>query len=190
MKKGLTALMVLVAGSLVWGQSAAPAAPEASRCHAFIDTDFIWTLEMVQEPSGRLTPILNIVTLIRGQWEFRPNQVRIYGRSGREATLQRFSIETGADPYVTEYFKVLGNSFIGLDLIGSFEDEFAEPSRVAIDLGNDQFELQVLGCLEFDRLVDQINQINFDSPRIEDDFEVLRIEPVGKREYRPQPRYP
>ena len=80
---------------------------------------------------------------------------------------------------------VLGNSFIGLELLGSFND-FAEPASVSIDLGENRFELKSVDCAEFERLAEKINRINVDSPDVREDFEVLEINPLGRIDLKPE----
>ena len=173
----------------VWvsAQSVPQRVPEVSRCHVFIDDQNIWTLEMVEEPDGTTVPILNIITFSRGAWDFRPRQIHIYNQENEQAGVEKFSMDTGVpgEPYLMEYLSVRGNSFIGLDLLGRF-DSFVEPARVAIDLGDDRFQLQLLDCMDFDALAERIDQINFDSPNIFEDFEVLQIEFLGEKSLRPE----
>ncbi len=142
---------------------------------------------MVQSTEEVWIPILNIITLIPGEWDFRPGQIHIYNKQGRQAPLQEFSMDTGVagEPYTMRFLKVLGNSFIGLDLDGEYDD-FAEPARVIIDLGDHRFKLQAVKCSEFELLAEKINQVNFDSPDIPEDFEVLKIEFLGTQGPRPE----
>ena len=176
--------------ALVWAPSVlaqdAPKKVEQSRCHCFIDYENIWTFEMVQSQEGKRTPILNIITFTPGQWDLKPSEIHIWNSKKKEARVQKFSMDTGIadEPYVTSTLKVLGNGFIGLDLIGDF-DEFAEPSSVAIDLGENRFELKPMDCLEFDMLAEQINKVNVDSPKIKEDFDVLKLEAIGAKTARP-----
>ena len=162
------------------------AGQEASRCHVFIDDENIWTLEMVQDGDHRRVPIMNIITLTRGKWEFRPPQVRVLNTKGKEAQVKKFSLDTGVpdEPYRTEFMTVQGNAFIGLDLMGDFED-FGEPSQVIIDLGKNRFTLQPMECLEYEALTEKVNNINIDSPNIREDFEVLKISAAGTKTARP-----
>jgi hypothetical protein len=157
----------------------------ASACHIFVDHQFIWTLEILRSPGGRVTPILNIVTLAAGQWDLRPRDIHLVNEGNREAEIERFSLDTGVtdDPYYLHYLKVHGNSFIGMDLIGNF-DGFEVVREAVIDLEETRFILELVDCLDFERMAHQINQINYDSPDIREDFEVLRIQFKGKREVR------
>ena len=186
MKKVLVTLAALLSPLWISAQTIPSRAPESSACHVFLDDQNIWTLETLQEPDGTIIPILNIITFSPGTWDFRPREVHIYDRDHQEAMVGKFSMDTGVpgEPYLMEYLSVKGNSFIGLDLLGRFED-FVEPARVVIDLGEDRFQLQVLDCLDFNALAEKIDQVNFDSPNIWEDYEVLQIEFLGDKSLRP-----
>lgn len=162
--------------------------PKTSSCHAFIDDSAIWTLEVVKDSSGKHTPILNIITFIKGKWDFETKDIHIWNEAGREADVKRLSMDTGVpdDAYVTTYLKILGNSFIGFDLVGDFED-FSQPARVAVDLARYRFELQPVDCLQFDDLAQRINKVNFDSPNVEQDYQILKIPSLGQKIRRPDP---
>ncbi|MDA2927932.1 hypothetical protein MYX78_12015 [Acidobacteria bacterium AH-259-G07] len=186
MKKLLFTSVVFLIPTLVLGQLEDKPASKSSPCHVFIDDQNIWTLEIVQDPDGVLVPILNIITFSRGQWEFRPPQIHIVNQKGREARVEKFEMDTGVpgEPYIMRYLRVLGNSFIGLNLVGKFDD-FTDATRVLIDLGRERFHLQPLDCMDFEMLAEKINRINIDSPDIWEDFDVLQIEYVGERGPRP-----
>jgi len=164
-----------------------PTESQKSRCHVFIDYQFIWTLEMVEEESETTTPVVNIVTFIKGQWDLRPEQVHLHASRRREATIKRFSIDTGVagEPYEVPYLKVLGESFIGMDLVGEFQG-FEELSQVYVDLADNRFVLEAIDCFQYESLVSKVNQINFDSPDLRQDYSTLKITPHGKREARRQ----
>lgn len=182
--KGIAISLLLFASGLRAGQLPSP---EVSACHVFIDYEFIWTLEIVQANGVNPTPILNIITFADGEWDLRPEQIHLAKSMRQEAEVERFSIDTGipGEPYVVQYLKVQGESFIGLDLKGDFEG-FGELREVSIDLGNNRFILEPIDCLAFEALAQRINQVNFDSPDLHQDYEVLKIELMGKREARRQ----
>ena len=163
--------------------------PDSSRCHVFVDHENIWTLEMVQDSDQKRTPILNIITFTEGSWSFRPRQLHLFNQKGKKAKYGRFSLDTGVTekPYVTNFLRILGNSFIGLDLKGNFVD-FSELSQVSIDLGEMRFELQPIDCDEFEILAEKINHVNVDSPDIKEDFYLLKIDSIGKKALRPEGR--
>lgn len=153
---------------------------KGSSHHVFVSEDVIWTFEMVDG-----TPVLNIITFMEGEWPLDPSQVRIYNEEGKRARVRKFSFETGDRPMEMPTMKVIGDSFIGVDLVGSFK-RFSKPVRVAIDLDKYRYELAPIDPLGFDTLAQKINQINYESPDISQDFEVLKIEPLGKRTMRPR----
>lgn len=161
---------------------------EASACHAFVDYENIWTIELIRSREENITPILNIVTFTRGEWDLRPDQIRIFNREGKEARIKRFALDTGVpgDAYKSNYLKVLGNSFVGVDLEGKLKD-FPTSPRVTIDLAHYRFELQPLDCEAFDNLAGRINKINFNSPDIREDFDLIKIPHLGRRLPRPKP---
>lgn len=186
MKNLLLGLILLLAPVALKGQNPSNP-PPTSHCHLFIDQENIWTLETVEDGGEEIVPILNIITFSPGKWEFRPRQIHIFDADGREARVEKFSMETGSleGAYLSTFMPVLGNSFIGLELLGSFND-FAEPASVLIDLGESRFELQSVDCAEFERLAEKINRINLDSPDIREDFEVLEINPLGRIDLKPE----
>ncbi len=172
----------LALGGLLQAQDVSVEKVKASRCHVYLDFEYIWTFEMVEEAADANVPILNIITFGEEEHPFRPEQIAIYDSGGRPAQVEKFSIDTGVegDPYVTSFLTVLGGSFIGMDLEGNFS-RFGEPQRVAIELGAHEFQLQAVDCLDFEGLAEKIDQVNFNSPNIKEDFEVLGIEPLGKK---------
>ncbi len=181
MKRVPTVLLCTFFASFLQAQTAAPEKVEKSRCHVFVDYQNVWTLEM--NVDGRQpVPILNIITFSEDELPFRPNQIHISNARGKKARVEKFSIETGVDgePYVTDFLQVLESSFIGMDLIGDFAD-FAEPTQVSVDLGDTEFQLQAIDCLDYETLAQKIDQINFNSPNIKEDFEVLKVPLVGSR---------
>lgn len=177
--------VIILASAAVPAQNPSP--PETSRCHVFIDHQFIWTFEMVDSSNGGTVPVLNIITFEKGVWEFRPEQIHILNRDKREAEVNKFSIDTGVigEPYDTPYLRVRGNSFIGMDLLGEF-GQFSEPAEVVVDLGDDRYRLEPMDCLDFGMLAEKINRVNFDSPDIREDFHVLQIPLMGTIEPRPK----
>ncbi len=181
MKKLFLSCLLLLSCSWVSGQALQRESPESSRCHVFIDDQNIWTLEILVQRSGAIVPIVNSITFSPGEWDFRPREIHLYNRD-KETRAEKFSMDTGlpGEPYLMEYLRVLGNSFIGLDLLGEFDD-FVEPTQVVIDLGEDRFQLEPLECMDFEALAGKIDQINFNSPNLWEDFEVLQIEFMGQK---------
>ncbi len=157
---------------------------DASRCHVFIDFENIWTLEMVDDDKRRPIPILNIITFSEDEEEhtLRPEGIHIYNQRGQRAKVEKLSIDTGVegDPYVAPVLEILQSSFIGMDLVGEFGG-FDPPARVSIELGDSEFQLQAVDCMDYNMLAERIENVNFNSPNIKEDYEVLKIEPIGKK---------
>ncbi len=151
---------------------------DQSSCHIYIDYRIIWTLEVAQQFNQVPVPILNIITFDAKETPLKPDQIHLYDAGDRTAEVKKFAIETGFEPYITNYLKVLTSSFIGLDLQGDFEG-FSEPSRVVIELGETEYRLQAVDCLDFEMLAERINKVNYDSPDIKEDFDLLRVPHIG-----------
>ena len=181
MKNVSLAVSLLLACASTWAQKPSVERVEASRCHVFIDHENIWTLE-VNIDDRQPIPILNIITFGEEELPFRPEQIHIYDQKGRRAGVNRLSIDTGVpgDPYVTDFLQVLESSFIGMDLVGDFAN-FEEPAKVQIELGEHEFTLQPIDCLDFETLVQKIDQINFNSPNLKEDYDVLQVPLLGSK---------
>ena len=174
------ALSLLLSAPLL-AQETTPEKLRASRCHVYIDYENIWTLEM--NVDGRQPiPILNIITFGDDENPLRPDQIHIFNQRGKQASVEKLSIDTGVsgDPYVTDFLQVLQSSFIGMDLEGDFGDH-TEPTQVSVELGDVEFTLEPIDCLDFESLAQQIDQVNFNSPDLTQDFEVLRIPLLGSK---------
>ena len=153
---------------------------DRSKCHIFIDYRIIWTVEVAEEFNQAPVPIVNIITFEATEAPLRPEQIHLYNATGRTAEVKKFAIETGFEPYITNYLKVLSSSFIGFDLEGDFEG-FSEPERVVIDLAETEYTLQAVDCLDYEKLAEQINKVNYDSPDIKEDFDLLHIPHIGSK---------
>ena len=185
MQKLFLSFLLFLASGWVSGQSLEKPSPQSSRCHVFIDDQNIWTVEILEDPGGAIVPILNIITFSPGRWDLRPRQIYIYNQESQEAEVEAFSMDTGSEPIRMQYLNVLGHSFIGLDLLGQFDD-FTEPTRIAIDLGEDRFQLEPLDCIDYDGLAAKIDKINLESPNLWEDFDVLQIEFLGEKMLKPE----
>jgi len=163
--------------------TAQPAQDGTSQCLAFVDYDFVWTLELVREQDGT-TPIFNAICLSRGQWELEPGEIRLYlGKDELRAT--DFSIDSGdpGNPHLTKYLGIRGPDFVGVDLIGDFK-ELEVLSKAMIELGKDRFILDPLDCSDYDALLDKLSQLDLGSTSQVDHFDALGIKLFGRREAR------
>ena len=153
---------------------------EVSSCHIFIDNQIIWTMEVVEGSNQFPVPIVNVVTFEMEETVLRTRHIFLFNKANRTAEINRFSIETGFDPYLTNNLKILPSSFIGFDLKGNFKG-FLKPTRVVIELGKTRYLLQAVECLVYEILASKINKINYDTPDVKEDFSVLQISHIGSK---------
>jgi len=180
--KQVATLLFLIASQLPLSYDKEIQEVEASRCHIFIDYSNIWTLEVVEQFGRPPVAILNVITFNEEEQAFKPEQVQIYNTQGMSAEIEKLSIDTGVsgDPYITNYLKILPNSFIGMDLVADMS-KFEEPDRVSVELGESEFFLMPVDCLDFETLAQRIDSINVNSPNIREDFDVLNIPQLGRK---------
>ena len=162
---------------------AQPQVEDTSKCLMFVDYDFIWTLELVKEKK-EMTPIFNVISLHRGQWELEPAEIRLF-RGKEEFKATNFSIDSGdaKKPHLTTYLGMRGPDSIGLDLVGDFRT-LESLSEVVIELGKDRFILDALDCKDYDARMDKIVELDMDGGNMVDDFEALGLKLFGRREAR------
>jgi len=155
---------------------------ERSACHIFIDAKYIWTVEVIMESEGAPIPVMNLLTFGSQRTSLRPRQIHIYNEVSRKPDIERLAIDTGVDgdPYVTNFINVQPDSFIAFDLVGDFGG-FEEPDRITVDLGEIEYNLEAIDCSDFEILVNRINQINFDSPDVRQDYDLLDIYHMGQK---------
>ncbi len=162
-----------------------PAQPSGvdSQCLLFVDFDFIWTLEVVRE-QDKSVPILNVISLQRGQWELEPAGIRLV-RGKKEFQVTDFSVDSGdpANPLITKYLGIRGPDSVGVDLVGDF-GEVDALSEVAIELGKDRFILDALDCKNYDTMLDKLGRLQLGGGNQVNDFEALGIQLFGRREGR------
>ena len=154
---------------------------DASLCHAFVDYDFIATLEVVRTRDA-VTPIFNVVALASGDWEITPSQLQIVDDQGKSRKVETFSFDSGDpdNPFKAPYMEVRGGQFEGVDLVGDFAD-VARLSKVELDVGEDRLTLQPMDCNAFEKLVDQIGRLEIGSADMIAAFHVLNIPLLGER---------
>lgn len=165
----------------------AAAAPVSGRHLIYAQYDFVFTFEF----TTRNEPILNIVNFTDQTLPLRAQNILLVDDQGREVKVDRIILETGnpSDPYLTPIMKILPNSFIGLVLKGKF-DAVKEFKSVAVQLGNTLFHLDPVSSPAFDGAVEKINRMNFDSPDVREDFRVVKMDFLGRKEPAPAPRKP
>lgn len=158
------------------------AQPKSSLCLAFVDYDFILTLEVVRSGST-VTPIFNVVSLAAGEWEFQPPQLKVTDDQGREIPVTNFSFDSGdpRNPTLAPYLKLRGGDSAGFDLVGEF-GAVDGLSRVSLEIGKDRLVLQPLDCNEFEDLLDRVGRLEFGSGNVMGAFQTLNLRLLGERE--------
>jgi len=173
-------LVFSIAGQLP-AKSAAQA-PADSRLEkrsffAFVDRDYIFTLEVVKPG----VPLLNFVSMADEDMRLQAKNVRL-DLENRKAPAKVFAIETGdfRQPMVVSSLTIHPRSSFGVRIDGDFGNG-KELSGVTIRLGSEDLKLAPLTSFAFESLVLKVNSINLGSPDFSDDWRVLGLEVLGSR---------
>jgi hypothetical protein len=160
-------------------QKPGPAAPlEKSAYFAFVDRDFMFTVELVR--AG--VPLFNFISMIDTGYLLSANQVRLT-LDIRKVPAKFFLVDTGnpKEPLIVPSLTVRPRSSFGVRLQGDFEGA-KEINGAAVRLGDEDFKLVPLTSFDFENLVLKINRLNLDSPDFTDDWRVLKLVSMGSRE--------
>jgi hypothetical protein len=160
-------------------QQAGPARDAAGKSayFAFVDRDFIFTLEFVKPG----VPLFNFVSLAEEERSLQAKEVRLV-LGGRTVTGRYFAIDTGdpQEPVVVASLKIRPRSSFGVTLRGDFADA-RDAAAVTVRAGDEEFHLAPLSSFDFENLVLKVNRINLGSPDFRDDFRVLKLSEIGTR---------
>jgi hypothetical protein len=144
---------------------------------AFVDHDYIFTLEIVRPG----VPLLNFVSMADEDMKLMAKDVRLI-LENRKAPGKVFEIETGeiSQPLDTALLTIHPRSSFGARLIGDF-DNVKEALGVNIQFGQEELKLVSLPNYDFEILVLKINRINLGSPDFSQDWQTLRLDKLGSR---------
>jgi hypothetical protein len=146
---------------------------------AFVDYEFLFTLELVRPG----TPILNFINMGRSSPYLNVAEIRLVsGIKLYRPQLFRIDTSDDKDPMRIASLHVLPKSSFGLILMGQDIRELESIDKVTIKLGSNQFYLQALEEAAFETLVKKANQLSLISPDIREDFRVLDLRPLGRRQ--------
>jgi len=150
---------------------------EKSAYFAFVDRDYIFTIEVV-DPGVLL---LNFVSMTDTQMKLAARDIRI-GLQNRETAAKLLSVETGDfnQPMRVAWINILPRSSFGLRLTGDFGD-VKEIYSAVLRLGDEDFMLAPLTSFDFEFLAARINRINLGSPDFSEDWRVLQFQKLGSR---------
>lgn len=150
---------------------------EKSRYFAFVDREYILTIEVVKPG----VPLLNFVSMSDEESRVYAKDIR-FNLGNRKVAARLLSIETGerTQPMSVTSIPVHPRSSFGLRVDGDFGDA-KEFHGATIRLGDQDFELVPLSSYDFENLALKINRINLGSPDFSDDWRVLKFELLGSR---------
>ncbi len=163
-------------------QSSAPL--DRSGYFAFVDRDYIFTIEMVKPG----VPLFNFISMTDTERLLPAKEVRLT-LEGRKATGRLFMVDTGnpKEPLVVPSVRLRPKSSFGVRLDGDFGDA-KELLGVTVRCGPDDFFLAPLSSFDFENLALKVNRLNLGSPDLKDDWRVLKLEPIGTRAPAPRRR--
>jgi hypothetical protein len=144
---------------------------------AFVDHDYIFTLEIVKPG----VPLLNFVSMADEDMKLEAKNVRLI-LENRKAPGKVFVIDTGeiSQPLATPILTIHPRSSFGARLSGDFDDVKELPG-VNIQFGEEELKLAPLTSFDFEVLVLKVDRINLGSPDFSQDWQVLRLDKVGSR---------
>ncbi len=150
---------------------------EQSAYFAYVDRDFIFTLEVVQPG----VPIFNFVSMVEEEFQLQAKEIRL-ALENRKAPGKFFAVDTAdpKEPLILPSLKIRPRSSFGVRLQGDY-GEARELRGVSVQLGSEDFNLVPLSSFDFENLVIKVNKINLGSPDFRDDWRVLGMESMGTR---------
>ncbi len=151
---------------------------EKSAYFAFVDRDYVFTVEVVQPGVA----LLNFVSMTDTPQALLAKQVRAKLQN-RTVAMTYFIIDTGdpKQPITAPSLTMRPRSSFGARVQGDYADA-KEFEGVSIQVGDEDFKLAPLTSLAFESLVIKVNKINLDSPDFRDDWRVLKLETMGSRQ--------
>ena len=155
-----------------------PATPEKGACFAFVDRDYIFTVEVVSPG----VPLFNFVSMTDDEYHLNAGQVRLT-LGIRKAPAKFFVVDTGdpKEPLITPSLRMRPRSAFGVRLQGEFESA-KEIFGATVRIGNEDLKLVPLSSFDFENLALKVNRLNLESPDFRDDWRVLKLEVMGSRE--------
>jgi hypothetical protein len=149
--------------------------PEKSSYFAFVDHEYIFTIELVKPG----VPLLNFVSMTDQENNIPAKNIRL-SLENRKVAAKSFTIETGDRPMAVFSTTVHPRSSFGFRLNGEFGDA-KELFGATIQMGTEEFKLVPLRSFDFETLAIKVNRINLGSPDFGGDWRVLQLETLGTR---------
>jgi len=169
-------------GALGQERSGATTDPEKSAYFAFVDRDYVFTVEVVSPG----VPILNFVSMTDTTRSLPAKQIRLRLQS-RTVVASYFLVDTGnpQEPISAPAVTMRPRSSFGVRIQGSLEGA-RELYGVTLRVGDEELKLAPLTSMAFENLVLKINRINLASPDFRDDWNALKLEFLGSRASAPR----
>lgn len=157
---------------------------DKSRYFAYVGRDFVFTIEVVKPG----VPIFNFVSLEDTEYNLLAKQVRVT-LATRKVPGMYFVVDTGdpKEPIVVPSVRMRPKSSFGVRLQGEFGEE-KELLGVSVQVGSQDFKLVPLSGFDFENLALKVNRLNLNSPDLDDDWRVLKLENLGSRSPAPRRR--
>ena len=172
-------LLSLVCLSLL-AQNSAPVQKqplEKSAYFAFVDRDYIFTIEVVKPG----VPLLNFVSMADQETRIYAKDIRL-ALDNRKANAKLLSIETGEfqQPMSVTSIAIRPRSSFGVRIDGDFGNA-KQVYGATLRLANEELQLAPLSSFDFEMLVAKVNRLNLGSPDFSEDRRVLKLDPLGTR---------
>jgi hypothetical protein len=150
---------------------------DRSAYFAFVDRDYIFTIEMVKPG----IPLFNFISMSDEEKLLPAKEVRLT-LENRKAPGKFFMIDTGdpKQPVIVPSVRLRPKSSFGVRLQGDF-DNAKDLMGVTVRCGGEDFALVPLSSFDFENLALKINRLNLGSPDLREDWRVLKLEAVGTR---------
>ncbi len=162
-------------------QPAGPSAPsvplEKSAYLAFVDHDFIFTVELVKPG----VPLFNFVSMSDSDQNLFARNIRVT-LENRKVPGEYFMVDTGdpKEPMIVPSVHMRARSSFGVRLQGNFGTT-KEVMGATVKVGNEDLKLVPLTSFQFENLALKVDRINLGSPDFSDDWRVLKLETIGSR---------
>jgi hypothetical protein len=150
---------------------------QKSAFFAFVDRDYIFTIELVKPG----VPLLNFVSTTNEEARIYARDIRL-ALENRKVAAKLLTVETGDSQYPMSIASIAVHprSSFAVRINGDFGNA-SQFYGATLRIGNEDFQLVPLSSFDFEALVLKVNRLNLGSPDFRDDWRVLRLEPLGNR---------
>jgi hypothetical protein len=150
---------------------------EKSAYFAFVDHDYIFTIEVVKPG----VPLLNFISMSDEENRLYAKDIRLT-LDNRKTSARLLSVETGEfqQPMSVSSIAVHPRSSFGLRIDGDFGN-VQQLHGATLRLGNEDLQLAPLSSFDFEMLAAKVSRLNLGSPDFSEDWRVLRLEQLGTR---------